>query len=198
MSAALQLSLLPNEARPPLSLPEGFLYAPDFLSEAEEQALIAEVEALDWQQVEMHGVTARRRVVHYGLNYGYDRRSLEPGEPMPEWLEPFIEKAATRFDLEPAAIAEALITEYSPGAGIGWHRDAPGFDRVIGISLRSSARFRLRPYPDPQLPSRQKPVELLIEPRSVYLLDGPARWQWQHGIPGTKDLRYSITLRTLR
>jgi alkylated DNA repair dioxygenase AlkB len=193
-----QLPLLDLAPALPEGLPEGFIYEPDFLTQAEEQALIAQVEALGWQQVEMHGVTARRRVVHYGLNYGYDRRSLEPGEPMPEWLQPLIEKAATRFDLEPTAIAEALITEYSSGAGIGWHRDAPGFDRVIGISLRSSARFRLRPYPAPQVPPRQKPVEVLVEPRSVYLLDGIARWRWQHGIPGTKELRYSITLRTLR
>jgi alkylated DNA repair dioxygenase AlkB len=146
----------------------------------------------------MHGVIAKRRVYSYGYNYGPSRRNIEPGLPIPEWLQPAIEKAAARFSLPRGAIAAVLINEYRPGAAIGWHRDAPAYEKIIGISLGSSARFRLRPYRGAAVPGRQEPVELQVEPRSVYLISGAARWRWQHHIPAARDTRYSITLRTLR
>jgi alkylated DNA repair dioxygenase AlkB len=193
-----QLPLLTLEPRSPKILPQGFLYEPNFLTEAEETGLLTEVEALDWRNFEMHGVIAKRRVYSYGYNYGPSRRNIEPGLPIPKWLQPIIEKAATRFSLPRDAIAAVLINEYRPGAAIGWHRDAPAYETIIGISLGSPARFRLRPYPDAAARERQQPVELQVEPRSVYLISGAARWQWQHHIPAARGLRYSITLRTLR
>jgi alkylated DNA repair dioxygenase AlkB len=194
----LQPTLLTLEPEPK-SLPEGFIYEPNFLTEAEEQSLIARVETLDWQPLEMHGVIAKRRVFYFGHNYGPSRRSIEPGGPIPDWLHPLIAKATAHFHLPEGAIAAVLINEYRPDAGIGWHRDAPGFDKVIGVSLGSAARFQLRRYvrPGSKRP-KEKPTELLVEPRSAYLIDGAARWQWEHHIPAGKELRYSITLRTLR
>jgi DNA oxidative demethylase len=179
-------------------LPEGFRYEPDFLSEAEEQELLDQIQNQTFEDVEMHGVKAKRRVVHLGQRYAYQSRKLTEGGEMPEWLQPLIRRAAARFDIEPDAIAEGLLTEYPPGAGIGWHRDAPAFDKVIGVSLLSPARFRLRPYPDGKTLTGTRPIEVAVSPRSIYLISGPARWRWQHHIPAGKELRYSITLRTLR
>lgn len=194
-----QLALVPGALLPaPENLPDGFVYEPAFISEAEEAALLAEVATLDWRNFEMHGVVAKRRVFSFGLNYGPSRRNIEPGLPIPAWLQPLIARAAARFHLPREAIAAVLVNEYQPGAAIGWHRDAPAYEKVIGVSLGSSARFQLRPYPDPKSPARPKPVELQVEPRSVYLISGVARWRWQHHIPPAKELRYSITLRTLR
>lgn len=193
----MQAPLIPLETSQP-ALPDGFIYEPGFLDEEEEQALLEQIAALEFQDVEMHGVTAKRRVVHVGMRYGYTSRSLVETAGMPDWLQPLLTKAAGRFSVDPAAIAEGLITEYSPGAPIGWHRDAPMFDKVIGISLLAPARFQLRPFPDGKAQSSAKPLELTVAPRSIYLISSHARWRWQHHIPGGKELRYSITLRTLR
>jgi alkylated DNA repair dioxygenase AlkB len=93
-----------------------------------------------------------------------------------------------------------MVTEYSVGTPIGWHRDSPQFGTIIGISLRSSSRLRLKPYQRLPLKPNQgedKIVSVLLEPRSIYIMRGEARWNFQHSIPAVKELRYSITLRSL-
>lgn len=92
-------------------------------------------------------------------------------------------------------LAEALITEYTAGAGIGWHRDAFAFGMIVGISLASSCTMRLRKYDHEP---RQKSLALTLDPRSLYIMKDDARYSWQHHIPPTEALRYSITFRTLR
>jgi len=91
-----------------------------------------------------------------------------------------------------------LVTEYRPGTPLGWHRDAPDFGRVAGVSLGGWARMRLRTYSRNEPLGDDKPISLDLPPRSAYQMNGPARWRWQHAIPATKELRYSITFRTLR
>ncbi len=176
------------------SLPEGFLYRPDFVSPPEEAALIAAVGRLPFSAVRMHGVIARRRVVQFGWRYSFDGLSLAPGPDLPAFLEPLRVRAASLAGREPADLTEALVTEYSPGAAIGWHRDAPQFGIVVGISLLAACRFRLR-RGEGRAAER---LSIELAPRSAYVLDGPARKAWQHSIPAVPGLRYSITFRTLR
>jgi DNA oxidative demethylase len=174
--------------------PEGFSYYPDFLSVAEECALVEQIMTLDFSEVRMHGVTAKRRVAHFGWVYGYESWHLSRGPQLPDFLLPLRQRAAHLLDREPKELSEVLVTEYPPDAGIGWHRDAPMFGpAVLGVSLKSACPFRFRR--DHAGSSESRTVTL--ESRSLYILRGPARAQWQHSIPSTKALRYSITLRTV-
>ena len=175
-------------------LPDGLLYRPDFVTAQEERELITAVEPLQWGTVVMHGVTARRRVVHLGWLYGYESWRITPGPPIPDFLLPLRNRCAEMIRSDPDPLAEALITEYAPGAGIGWHRDAPMFGIVVAVSLAGACRLRFQRGKG----TERETAELLVEPRSVYVLDGEARKEWQHSIPATRELRYSITFRTLR
>jgi alkylated DNA repair dioxygenase AlkB len=177
------------------AFPEGFVYRPDFLRTQEEREMLDIVSRLGYGEVRMHGVAAKRRVLHYGYRYAYESFRIEPGPPVPEWLEPIRGRAASAAGLAaPSELAEALVTEYPPGASIGWHRDAPAFGIVVAVSLGAACRFRFRRG---EADSRET-VDTEIEPRSLYILNGPARADWQHHIPPVKSLRYSITFRTLR
>ena len=175
--------------------PPGLSFAPAFLTGDEERALLVELLELDFHEIVMHGVAARRTARHYGLDYDYERRAhLERAEPLPPWLEPLRARCAALAGLEPEALVEALVQRYPEGAAMGWHRDAPSFGVVVGVSLGSSARMRFRRGSKGKWTS----WELDLPPRSAYVLAGEARTTWQHSIPPTKALRYSITFRTLR
>src|SRR5512140_331672 len=172
-------------------LPEGFRYVQEFISADEERALVERMADAAFREVRMRGQVALRRTAHYGWDYGYESWQITPAAPVPDWILPLRERAAALIGAVPAAREEVLVTEYPPGAGIGWHRDAPMFGpAVVGVSLGAPARLRFR--------RAGESSALLLEPRSAYVLDGPARKQWQHSIPGTKALRYSITFRTLK
>jgi alkylated DNA repair protein (DNA oxidative demethylase) len=174
-------------------LPEGLVYRPDVISAAEETALLDEIRSLEFHEVRMHGVVARRRVIQYGWKYAFDGARLSEGTPIPGFLLPLRDRVAPLGSVPAEALAEALITEYQPGSPIGWHRDAPGFGIVVGVSLLSACRFRFRRGPE----RSSARVTLTLEPRSAYVLSGPARTEWQHSIPEVDTLRYSITFRTL-
>ena len=96
-------------------------------------------------------------------------------------------------------IQHVLVAEYRPGTALGWHRDVPNFELVCGISLAASTRMRFRPFPPQRRAAtdRKHILSLELAPRSAYILRGDARWRWQHSIPPTRALRYSITFRTL-
>ncbi len=175
-------------------MPPGFRYEAEFLTPGEERELLGHIEKTSWSEVRMHGVVAKRRVAHYGLKYAYEGRQAEPGPPIPEYLLAVRARLAAWAEVQPDDLVEALITEYAPGAGIGWHRDAPMFGIVAAVSLAGAVRMRFRRVQDPGGPK----VETLLEPRSAYLLAGSVRWQWQHHIPSAKELRYSVTFRTSR
>jgi DNA oxidative demethylase len=175
-------------------LPHGLLYRPEFVTAEQERVLVAHIEQLKWGAVQMHGVTAKRRVVHLGWLYGYESWRITPGPPIPEFLLPLRRSCAELIEVEPEALAEALVTEYAPGAGIGWHRDAPMFGIVVAVSLAGACRLRFQRGKG----AERQTAELLVEARSVYVLDGEVRKEWQHSIPATKELRYSVTFRTLR
>jgi alkylated DNA repair dioxygenase AlkB len=174
-------------------LPPGFVYQRDVITRDEEAAMLAEIAQLDFHTVTMHGVVARRRVIQYGWKYGFDRKGLQAGSEIPAFLLPLRERIASIAQVEPDALSEALLTEYQPGAPIGWHRDAPGFGVVVGVSLLSPCRFRFRRRPE----RGSERVDVVLEPRSAYVLAGAARSAWQHSIPAVDALRYSVTFRTL-
>jgi alkylated DNA repair dioxygenase AlkB len=177
------------------SLPQGFAYHPDWITTDEEHTLLLHAEQLPFSEVRMHGVVAKRKVVHFGWNYGYDSWTISPTEPIPEWLMPVTTRAAGVMGVSPETVQEVLVTRYPPGAGIGWHRDAPMFGPVVlGLSMAGRCRMRFQRM----VAGERWTAEAVLSPRSSYLLTGDARFVWQHSIPPTKELRYSITFRTLK
>lgn len=166
-----------------------------FLSLEEEAALVGVIERLPLEHMKYQQYTARRRVVSYGGQYDFSAQRLDEAEPLPAWLDALRERAGAWAGIAPEHFTQALIAEYAPGTPLGWHRDVPDFEDVIGVSLLNEAVMRFRPYP-PESGRRVDVRKLTLPPRSIYLLRGPSRWQWQHAVSPTKLLRYSITLRT--
>jgi DNA oxidative demethylase len=178
-----------------LTLPEGLVYEAEFVDEDEQQELLAEISSLEFDEIRMHGQVARRSAKHYGISYDYDNPSAsKPGEPVPEWLRPLRNRIAALAGVEGDELVEALVQHYPPGAPIGWHRDAPKFGLVAGVSLASSARMRFQRGKG----EAREVAEVMLAPGSAYVLKGKARWSWQHSIPPVKEDRYSVTFRTLR
>lgn len=177
------------------SPPPGLVYRADLLSKDEEGTVLDEIERLEYHEIRMHGVVAKRTARHFGFDYDYERPGIvEDADPIPDWIVPVREKAAELADLPPASLVEVLVQRYPEGAQIGWHRDAPMFGTVVGVSLLAASRMRFRRDAD----GMRETFELELAPRSGYVLAGEARTKWQHHIPPTKSLRYSITFRNLR
>jgi DNA oxidative demethylase len=174
-------------------IPEGLVYAPGFIGGEEERALAGRIAGLPFKPFEFHGFTGNRRTVSFGLHYAFDGSGLREAEPIPGWIEPLRARAAALAGREPAEFVHALVIEYAPGAGIGWHRDRPVFGDVVGVSLLAPAPLRFRR----RVGSKWERFTLTAEPRSAYLLRGAARHEWEHSIPQLETLRYSVTLRTL-
>jgi DNA oxidative demethylase len=174
--------------------PEGLVYRPELIAADEEAALLDVFESLRFDPIVIHGQAARRTARHFGLDYDYGARTPQPGEPVPDWILPVRTRAAELAGHEPEELVEVLVQRYPAGSTIGWHRDAPAFGTVVGISLGGASRLRFQRGKG----DARRVWEVLLEPRSGYVLAGKARTSWQHSIPPTKELRYSITFRTLR
>jgi alkylated DNA repair dioxygenase AlkB len=180
-------------------LPEGFDYRETFITPEEEASLVAEIGRIEFSTFEMRGVIAKRRVAFFGQPY---TSTATDTPPMPAFLFPFCARAAAWAGVDDDEFAMALINEYQPGAPIGWHRDAPQYEMIAGISLLSACRMKLRPYVAPSAAKSRTPrkttAELTLAARSGYLIGGVARREYEHSIPLVATLRYSITFRTLR
>ena len=174
-------------------LVDGLDYRADFITPDEEAALIEHLEVMDLAPFRFQGWTGNRKTRSFGWRFDFDDASLQPTEPIPDWLEPLRDKAAALAGVVPGDIAHALIARYDPGAGIGWHKDRSVFDRVVGVSLHSPATLRFRQ----RTPSGFRRFSLQVEPRSAYLLRGEVRYDWEHRIVPGEALRFSITFRTL-
>jgi alkylated DNA repair protein (DNA oxidative demethylase) len=175
--------------------PEGLIYVPEFMTEAEERELLEHLRAVSYSEIRMRGQVARRRTAHFGWLYGYESWKVDPGPPIPDFLLPLRARCAELMEEPPEQLVEVLLSEYTPGATIGWHRDAPMFGpKVVGVSLGSPCRMRFQRGKAEE----RRTYEVQLQPRSAYVLGGAARSEWQHSIPAVKQTRYSITFRTLR
>jgi DNA oxidative demethylase len=175
-------------------IPEGLLFKPDFLTVQEERDLFALLQTLPFYEFKLHGVAAKRRVLHFGLRYALESRVLSTAPEIPSEFEPFRRRAAEFAGVAPNDFSQILVNEYPPGAGIGWHHDSPAFEIVAGVSLGATCTMRFQHGSGEE--RRTAAVEL--PSRSIYLLTGDARNLWQHRIAPIDELRYSITMRTLR
>jgi alkylated DNA repair dioxygenase AlkB len=173
------------------ALPPGFVYRDALISAAEEQALVERFATLPFAPFEFHGYLGKRRIVSFGWKYDYAGQALRESEAIPELFFPLREKAAAFAGIEAAAMQHVLVTEYAPGAGIGWHRDKPMFEDVVGISFISPGTLRFRR----KTGSTWQRATQIVQPRSAYLLRGPARREWEHSLPPVDALRYSVTFR---
>jgi alkylated DNA repair dioxygenase AlkB len=176
--------------------PSGFNYRDDFITDAEERDLLAALADVTFADFAMHGVVARRRVAFFGQSY--DRTEAAP---LPAFLTPLRASIAHWSGLDPDLFAMALINEYRPGTPIGWHRDAPQYDIVAGVSLLSACRMKFRPYRSPDAPTsprRRATHQVVLTRRSAYLMTGESRQAYEHHIPPVAEFRYSVTFRTLR
>jgi alkylated DNA repair dioxygenase AlkB len=191
-----QPSLFDLQDTPPPAgaLPEGLVYKPDLIGTDEEAALAGEIAALPFAPFQFHGYEGARRVVAFGWDYRFARQALEPAPPIPDFLQALRAKVAAVAGGDPDIFQQAMVIEYAPGAGIGWHRDRPQFEVIAGVSLLASCPFRLRR----KVGQGWERATLRPAPRSLYILAGPAREDWEHSIPAVEALRYSVTFRTFR
>ena len=174
-------------------LVSGFAYQPDLIPAEQEKLFVAWFETLDFRPFEFHGHLGNRRIVSFGWRYDYSAARIQKSEPLPDFLMPLRKIAGAFAQLDPAVFEHALVTEYMPGAGIGWHRDKPTFDHVVALSFLSPCRLRFRRRRDTGWDRRN----LVIAPCSGYMLDGEARSFWEHSIPPLALKRYSVTFRDL-
>jgi alkylated DNA repair dioxygenase AlkB len=171
----------------------GLEYQDDFLSAVEEASLLEQIKDLPFAPFEFHGYLGKRRVVSFGWRYDRGQQNLREAAALPAFLLPLRARAAAFAKLREANIQHALVTEYSPGAGIGWHKDKKVFDQVIGISLLSACTMRFRQ----KAGKSWKRASFVAEPRSAYMFKGPVRAEWEHSIAPVQTLRYSITFRSI-
>lgn len=170
----------------------GLEYRPDFISSAEEAQFLADLSQVELSPFKFQGWTGKRLTRTFGWRYDFDDRSFAPSEPIPDWLEPLRARAAEFAGVAPRDFVHVLLVRYDPGAGIGWHRDRPVFEKVVGVSLGTPATLRFRK----RRPGGFDRAQVKVQPRSAYLLSGPARHEWEHSIAPGDTLRFSITFRT--
>jgi alkylated DNA repair dioxygenase AlkB len=178
-------------------LPDGFNYHPDFITEAEEQSLIKIIAHLDLQPMKFHEYEAKRKVVSFGRGWSFTEQQLKQGNPFPPEFDFLVDKIAKQLSISKQLIAQFLITEYPAGSVINWHRDAPPFDIIAGVSLAADCTFKLRPQ-DKEKQTRSATVSLQVQRRSLYTMQGPAKSEWQHCTAPVHKVRYSLTFRTLK
>jgi alkylated DNA repair dioxygenase AlkB len=180
----------------PSVLADGFRYAEEFLEGREEAQLLELIRKLPFAEAHYREWRARRRIVSFGGRYDFTRNELLSAPPIPEFLHPLRSQVAGWTGIPAARFSHAMVAEYPPGTPLGWHRDVPQFEDIVGVSLLGHARLRFRPWP--ARPGQRATYAIDLAPRSAYLLRGAARWQWQHAVSPTRELRYSITFRTRR
>lgn len=178
-------------------LPQGFSYTPDFVSVEEEAELLKLISQFELHAFQFHGYEGKRKVVSFGYDWSFEKRTLSKGKEIPKEFGWLIQRTAHYLNINESDFAELLITEYPVGSVINWHRDAPPFEIIAGISLLSDCDFRLRPH-DKKRQGKKFIRSLKIAPRSLYIIKDAARSEWEHSTKAVERVRYSITLRTMR
>jgi alkylated DNA repair dioxygenase AlkB len=188
-----QLSLFAEYAPDPL-LPEGVRYSPEAISALDEKLAIQTIESMKLKPFSFQGFEGKRRVTSFGWHYDFNKGGLKKSEPMPAVFLSLRDKVAKVANIKPQKLEQLLVTEYAPGAGIGWHRDRPQFGKIVAVSLQGTAKLRFRKRGE----AGWQRLSRTLLPRSIYVLDGPGRNDWEHSIPAVEELRYSLTFRTMR
>ena len=191
MTMMLPLDLPPEPGVPRLP---GLTQENGFITVEEERALIREIGDAGLTPFLFQQWTGKRLTKSFGWSYDFQTGVFAPAAPIPDWVMPLKARAARFAGLEPADVEQMLLIRYDPGAGIGWHRDRPAFDHVIGISLGEPATMRFRRRTDNGFSRANVP----IEPRSIYHMSSEARYDWEHSIAPMEALRWSITFRSLK
>ena len=181
-------------------VPEGFIYRQNFVSAAEEQELIREIQKIQLEPFKYYQFTGQRRTANFGWQYEFGASEITAAPEMPPFLLPLRTRAGKVFNIDPTSLIQTSIIEYSTGSPIGWHRDIPYFGIVVGVSLGAACRMRFRKYSRVRSKklNRDEVLSIELQPRSIYLMSGASREIWQHSIAPVKELRYAIMMRTLR
>ena len=188
------MSLFDSDATQPTQ-PPGLSYREDFISGPEERRLLALIESMPLRHAAYKQYTARRRVLNFGSSYDFDANELRDAPGIPQAFEFVRARVAAWVGRPPGAFTQLLVADYAPGTPLGWHRDVPDYEIVAGVSLGTTAVLRFRPYPH-TVGVKALVRQLEVRPRSVYAMQGPARWEWQHSVPPTPGRRWSLTFRT--
>lgn len=175
----------------------GLVYEPEFLSADVEAYLLGVIETLPLHAAQYQEYLARRQVLSFGGSYDFSTNTLQPSLALDERLVRLRDRVAAWLEMPSTELVQALVAKYEPGTPLGWHRDAPNYELVAGVSLGNAALLRFRPYP-PGGSAKKRVVQLEVAPRSIYKMQGEARWAWQHCVPPVRAARWSITFRTLR
>jgi alkylated DNA repair dioxygenase AlkB len=181
------------EKKPSQVAPRGFRYQEEAISEQEQTDLVTAIQSLDLKPFEFHGYIGNRRVINFGFKYDFTRRFVEKADGIPQFLHELLGRAAGFAGNNQDAFQQVGINEYQVGAGIGWHKDKPEFGIIVGVSLLAPATMRFRKKEN----GNWVRVSQTLKPRSIYLLSGEARTEWEHSVPPLDSLRYAITFRTL-
>lgn len=179
--------LFDTPAVPGLALREAML------TDAEEAALIAHIDRCALTPFRFQQWTGKRLTYSYGWNYDFEHVRFAPAEPMPDWLLEVRDRAAALSGLAADDLVQALLIRYDPGAGIGWHKDRPVFEHVVGISLGNEAVLRLRR----RNAAGFDRATVMLPPCAIYHLSGEVRHAWEHSIAPMEVPRWSITFRSL-
>ena len=171
----------------------GLAESPDIIDRAEEEMLIRKINEADLTAFRFHGWTGKRLTTSFGWCYDFDVGRPMEAPPVPGWLAPFRDRAAHFAGLDPELLIQALLIRYDRGAGIGWHRDRPVYEHIVGISLGEAAEMRFRRRRGHGFERASMP----LAPRAGYHISGPARYDWEHSIAEMNRPRWSITFRSL-
>ena len=171
----------------------GLAAAEAFVTPAEETALIAHIDDVGLSPFKFQQWTGKRRTRSFGWSYDFETGRFAPADPIPSWLEPIMQRAARFAGLGPADLVQALVIRHDTGAGIGWHKDRPVFEHVVGISLGAPATMRFRR----RIGGKFERATAPLTPRAIYHLSDEARHAWEHSIAEMEATRWSLTFRSL-
>ena len=143
-----------------------------------------------------HGYEAKRKVASFGYDYDFNDRSISKSNTIPQDFQNIVTRVSQEIGLISSEIEELLVTQYHAGSVINWHRDAPPFKLIAGISLKSDCIFKLRPYAK-AAQTRKATLSFNVQASSLYIIQDEARTDFEHCIAPVKKERYSLTFRTL-
>jgi alkylated DNA repair dioxygenase AlkB len=172
----------------------GLTYEDALIDADEEARLISQIQAAGLTPFQFQQWEGKRLTRSFGWTYDFQTGRFAPGDPIPDWLFPLRTRAAAFADIEAGSLEQALVIEYGIGAGIGWHKDRPVFEHVIGVSLGAPATMRFRRRREGGFDR----ASAELAPRSIYHMHGEVRDDWEHSIAAMDAARWSVTFRSLR